>query len=76
MHQLTIDPAPNSGPVVSDHVDRKTAAAALAVFVTAHDCDPVANQITEHHESYDLVCLAQRRVVATATIEPTVAAGS
>ena len=71
MHTLIIAMDSPEPPIVSDHVDRAAAAAALAIYVTAGDCDPIANQITTAHESYDLLCLAQQRVTATATIEPT-----
>src|SRR4051812_40862849 len=60
-------PAP---PIVTDHADRATAVAALATYLTDRDCDPIANQITAAYESYDLICLAQQRVAATASIEP------
>lgn len=71
MHQLTITLARHRPTLVTGHPDRKTAAAALANWVTGTDCDPLPNQITTTHESYDLVCLVQQRVIATATIEPT-----
>lgn len=69
MYRLTVDPAAHRPAVVSTHPDRKTAAAALADYLTAHDCDPVPNQLTTTHQSYDLVCLAQQCVITTATIE-------
>lgn len=70
MYRLTVDPADHRRAVVSTHPDRKTAAAALADYVTAHDCDPVPNQLTPEHQSYDLVSMAEQYVIATATIEP------
>ncbi|KIU14599.1 MULTISPECIES: hypothetical protein [Mycolicibacterium] len=69
MYRLTIDQAAHRPAVVSIHSDRTTAAAALADYLTAHDCDPVPNQLTDAHQSYDLVSLAEQRVIATATIE-------
>lgn len=71
MHTLTITMASPVPPIVTRHLDRTAAAAALAIYVNDRDCDPIANQITTAHESYDLICLAQQRVTATATIEPT-----
>lgn len=70
MYRLTVDPADHRPEAVSTHPDRKTAAAALADYLTTHDCDPVPNQLTDDHQSYDLVSLAERNVIATATIEP------
>lgn len=70
MYRLTVDPAGHSTAVVSTHPDRKTAAAALADYLTAHDCDPVPNQLTADHQSYNLVSLAEQHVIASATIEP------
>lgn len=70
MHTLTIAPAA-SPIVVTDHADRDTALAALGIYLTDADCHPISNQITAQHESYDLICLAQQRLAATATIEPT-----
>ena len=71
MHTLTIAPgAPASPIVVTDHADRHAAVVALGMYLTDADCHPIANQITADHESYDLICLAQQRVAATATIEP------
>ena len=69
MYRLTIDQAAHRPAVLSTHPDPETAATALADYLTAQDCDPIPNQITATHRSYDLLCLAQRRVVATATIE-------
>lgn len=71
MHTLTIAPATASPIVVTDHTDRDAALAALWVYLTDADCHPISNQITVDHESYDLICLAQQRRAATATIEPT-----
>jgi hypothetical protein len=70
VHTLTIAMASPAPPIVTDHADRTAAAAALATYVNDRDCDPITNQITTAHESYDLICLAQQRVAATATIEP------
>lgn len=70
MHTLTITPAAASS-IATDHADRDTALAALGIYLTDADCHPIPNQITAHHESYDLICLAQQRLAATATIEPT-----
>lgn len=70
MYRLTVDPTDHRPEAVSTHPDRKTAAAALADFLTAHDCDPVPNQLAAEHQSYDLVSLAEQYVIATATIEP------
>lgn len=69
MYRLTIDQAAHRPAVMSTHPDRKTAAAALADYLTAHDCDPLPNQLSAAHQSYDLMCLAQQCVVTTATIE-------
>lgn len=73
MRQLTITLADPLPPRITDHPDRKTAAAALADWVTGTDCDPLPNQVTTAYESYSLICLAQERVIATATIEPVAA---
>jgi hypothetical protein len=71
MHTLTIASAASAPTIVTDHVDRATAVAALGTYLTATDCHPICNQLTTGRESYDLICLAQQRVAATATIEPT-----
>lgn len=73
MHTLTITPTAATPPIATDHVDRATAVAALGDYVTAADCHPISNQLTAVYESYDLICLAQHRVAATASIEPTIA---
>lgn len=73
MHTLTIAPVAPAPTIVTDHADRATAVAALGDYLTATDCDPIVNQVTADHESYDLICLAQQRVTATANIEPTLA---
>lgn len=72
MHTLTIASAAAAAPITAtDHADRDTALAALWIYLPDADCHPIANQITAEHESYDLICLAQQRLAATATIEPT-----
>lgn len=71
MHTLTITPAAATPPIASDHADRATAVAALGDYLTAADCHPISNQLTAVYESYELICLAQQRVAATASIEPT-----
>ena len=73
MHTLTITPTATTPPSATDHADRATAVAALGDYLTAADCHPISNQLTTVYESYDLICLAQQRVAATASIEPTVA---
>ena len=71
MHTLTIASAATAPTIVTDHRDRAEAVAALGTYLTATDCHPICNQLTTGHESYDLMCLAQQRVAATASIEPT-----
>ncbi|GAA2429201.1 hypothetical protein [Mycolicibacterium llatzerense] len=69
MYRLTIDQAAHRPAVLSTHPDPEAAAAALADYLSAQDCEPIPNQVTTTHRSYDLLCLAQQRVVTTATIE-------
>jgi hypothetical protein len=71
VHTLTIAVAAPAPTIVTDHADRATAVAALGDYISATDCEPIANQVTVDYVSYDLICLAQQRVAATATIEPT-----
>ncbi|WP_088295421.1 hypothetical protein [Mycobacterium avium] len=71
MHTLTITVAGPAPSIVTEHRDRATAVAALETYISATDREPIANQVTVDYESYDLICLAQQRVAATASIEPT-----
>lgn len=71
MHTLTITPVAPAPTIVTNHADRAAAAAALGDYLTATDCDPIVNQANADYASYDLICLAQQRVAATANIEPT-----
>jgi hypothetical protein len=71
VHTLSIASAASAPTIVTDHVDRADAVAALGSYLTATDRHPICNQLTTGHQSYDLICLARQRVAATATIEPT-----
>lgn len=68
MYQLAIEHH-RSGLTLSIHPDRDDAANSLADYATRTGYEPISNQITSEHESYDLIDPAHGRAVAVAVIE-------
>ncbi|WP_142760715.1 hypothetical protein [Mycobacterium sp. MFM001] len=57
------------GLTLSIHPDRDDAATSLADYATRTGYEPITNQITDEHQSYDLIDPADGRCVAVAVIE-------